>query len=287
MKKPISKNILLCGNRSFVAKGLLEKLSESGHTVDGFSRGETNRDQTQVTGNVVEINSNQFLKPEYDLVINFILLKEESIAENIEYVKNLVDFCKTHKVKNLIHISTIMVYDNKEFRIDEKSKIENNSQKKGYGEIKIAVDKYLESLHELPFSITYIRPGFVIADDRQVPFIKPLPFGFTFIKGNNNSIMPIVKRNNIHQAILNLLELKSLPITFLFVPSNNKTKFEYAKEMGRKRFVFPPKCLVLNTVNILQRLRFIPKSFYVRVEGMYIETQYNSRETESILNIKF
>lgn len=279
--------ILLCGNRSFVSTGLYEKLNKSSVQVDCFSRGKDERKENQVTGDVFAISRNKLLKPSYDVVINFIVIKDKSVNENIEYIKNLVNFCKSRGVKNLIQVSSIMVYDNNEKTIDESTPIEKNSCKKGYGKIKIEVDKYLESLTNLPFSITYIRLGYVLAEDRPIPFLKLLPWGFAIVKGDAKSIMPIVKRESVHEAIAHILKLDQLSKVYLFVPSANKTKQEYAKLHHNLKYIFLNKSLVLGISGLFVKLSLLSKSFYLRVEGMYIESKYNSSQTEKELNIKF
>ena len=67
------KKIVILGHRSFVATGLYEKLIAEGHEVDCISRGEETRNQDIVGGNLNSIATNKFLKPEYDIVINFVI----------------------------------------------------------------------------------------------------------------------------------------------------------------------------------------------------------------------
>lgn len=283
----MNNKILICGNRSFVATGLYEQLINSSDKVVCFSRGKNKRIENQITGDVFALSCNKLLGPSYDIVINFIVIKDKGVDENIKYIKDLVDFCKSHMVKNLIHVSSIMVYDNNEKTIDETTPIERISYKTGYGEIKIAVDKYLESLTSLPFSITYIRLGYVLAADRPIPFLKLLPMGFALVKGDAKSITPIVKRESVHEAIGNIIKLSHLSKVYLFVPSVNKTKQEYAKQYYKFKYIFLNKSLVLGITGLFVKLGFLSKSFYVRVEGMFIESKYDSTQTEKELNIKF
>ena len=279
--------ILLCGNRSFVATGLSEKLVEAGFLVDSFSRGKEERNGFHITGDVYNIASNKFLAGNYDVTINFILLKNCSVDENLLYIKELVKLCKVKSVKNLIHISSIIVYNNSEAVVNENTVIEEHTDKAGYGEIKIEVDRYLQSLNNSTFKISIIRPGYVLTEDQPFPFVKKIPFRFALIKGDKKSILPIVKREDIHQAIVNLLRLDTKEPVYLFAPSENKTKYEYAKERANYHYVLLPKWLILGLTNLFVRLKLLSKSFYTRVEGMYIQTHYDSSKTEKLLNIKF
>lgn len=283
----MNKNILICGNRSFVATDLIETLTNEGFLVDGFSRGKEERNLNEVSGDVFTIDENPFLSNEYDIVINFIVIKDKGIEENISYIESLVELCKLKKVKRLIHFSSIMVYDNNEPYIDETTEIEKNTNKAGYGEVKIAIDKYLMALTNLSFSISFVRPGYVLANDRPCPFVKSLPLGITIIKGDKNSKQPIIKREDIHKGLVNMIQLNLNERVYLFVPSHKMTKYIYAKEHIGGLVLTLPKWFILGFSKIFLRLKIIKKSLYVRVEGMYIESNYNSCQTEKVLNIKF
>lgn len=283
----MSENILLCGNRSFVANGLHEKLVRAGFKVDCFSRGEEERNGDLVTGDVYNIVSNIYLGEKYDIVLNFIVLKNEGVDENLRYIKGLVQFCRNKRTKQLIHISSIMVYNNNEHVVNEETAIEEDSDKSGYGAIKIGVDRYLQSLNDLPFKISFIRPGYVLAENRQIPYLKWLPFGLVLIKGGRKSILPIVKREDFHQAIVNMLKQEIAEKVYLFVPSENKTKHEYAKGKYNFKYLFLYKWPILGIARAFMILGILSKSFLVRVEGMYIETKYDSTKTERLLKIRF
>lgn len=282
-----NKNILICGYRSFVAFGLYNKLIEAGYRVDCFTRGEELGNQNFVTGDINNLLNNKYFDIEYDIVINFIILKDKSVSENLRYIKYLVDFCKLKKVSHLIHFSSIMVYDNNEKYIDESTKIETNTFKKGYGEVKIETDRYLESLTGLPFEISLIRPGYVLGDHRPCPFIKKLPLGFSVIKGDKKSVQPIVKREDIHKALINMIKKDYFDPVCLFTPNNSITKYQYAKEKEGGIIIGLPKWLILGTAKLLFKIKFINEALFVRIESMYIRSVYNSSYTQSRLNIKF
>jgi dTDP-4-dehydrorhamnose reductase len=283
----MDKKILLCGNRSFVAKGLYELLISHGIKVDCFSRGTELRKGDTVTGNVFNMIENEYLAHKYNTVINFIIIKEGGVDDNLRYIKELVQFCKDRGVKRLIHISSIIVYNNKESYVSEDTFIEENTNKVGYGVIKIEVDKYLQSFEQLPFQISFIRPGYVLAEDRENPFLKILPLGIALIKGDKKSILPIVMRADFHLAILNIIIKETMEKVYLFVPSDNKTKYEYLKGRYKYRFIFLPQKLILGVGKLFIKTKILPKSLFVRLESMFIETKYDSTKTERLLNIKF
>lgn len=283
----MDKKILLCGNRSFVAKGLYEQLVNADIKVDCFSRGSEVRNGDMVTGNVFDMTGNQCLDNTYDTVINFIMIKDGTVDENVKYINELVQFCKNRTVKRLIHISSIIAYSNKESYVNEETSIEEKTDKTGYGIIKIETDKYLQSLKQLPFTISFIRPGYVVAADTENPFMKVLPLGFALIKGNKKSILPIVRREDMHIAIVNMVKKETIEKVYLFMPSNNKTKYEYLKEKYKYHFIFLPKQLILGVGKFFISAGILPKSFFVRLESMFNETRYDSTKTERLLDIKF
>jgi nucleoside-diphosphate-sugar epimerase len=279
--------ILLFGNRSFVATGLYEKLERANFKVDCFSRGDSERNGFQVSGDVHQISTNPFLDSTYDIVINFIVLKNCSLQENLQYAEELINFCRKKSVKKIIQISSIMVYNNNELVVNENTLIEESTNKSGYGAIKIEVDRYLQSINNIPFTISFIRPGYVIAEDRSVPYLKILPFDFAIIKGNNKSVQPIINRDDLQNAITTMLKEEIEGKVFLFVPSDKKTKYNYVKDKYNYRCFFLNKRLIMGITSMLMTVGIISKSFFTRVEGMYIETQYDSSKTEMLLSVKF
>lgn len=82
------KKVLICGHRSFVATGLMKELENNGISYDCFSRGEVKHDGDVVTGNVMNMADNDLLA-EYDTVVNYIILKEQSVEDNIAYIQSL------------------------------------------------------------------------------------------------------------------------------------------------------------------------------------------------------
>ena len=95
------KDILVCGHRSFVATGMLDKLQKANVSFDTFSRGEQKREGSSVTGDVLKMHENKYLG-DYTCVINFVILKGLSVEDNILYIQSLLDFCMQKHVKRLI-----------------------------------------------------------------------------------------------------------------------------------------------------------------------------------------
>ena len=162
------KKVLICGHRSFVATGLTNALEQARISYDCFSRGSEKRDGNVVTGDVLDMSNNKYLD-EYDVVINYIILKNQSVDENLAYIKSLLDFCKKKKVKNLLQISSISVYPNESKVVDETSEIENDYHNKGgYASIKVAVDHYLMDYPVEGLGVSFISQGYIYTKNREI-----------------------------------------------------------------------------------------------------------------------
>ena len=282
--------ILICGATSFVAKGLAELLRSKGHEIDCFSRGKISKNGKVITGNYLTIANNEYLAPVYDSVVNYAVIKDGTVESNLQYIKSLVKMCQDKGVKKLIHFSSVMTYGYHVGMINENTPIETLEEtwKKGYGEFKIAVDQYLMSIRDsLPFEVILIRPGYVLADNRPCPFIRPLPLGLTLIKGDSESKQPIVKREEIHKAILKIIETDdNLPV-YHFFPNDGMTKYRFAMQMGYKHLIPMPRLIFKYLPWFMMKMGIMPKAMYSRFDGMYNECEFSSELTEKKLGIKF
>jgi len=277
----MNKKILICGATSFVANGFKDLLLQNGYEVDTFGR---------KNGSYLEIDKNEGLMREYDAVVNFAVLKDQSVEDNIKYAEALLKMCREHGVKKLIHFSSIMVYSHHVGEVNENAPIESSAETtmKGYGMLKIKVDEYLMSQRDrVPFEIVLVRPGFVLAPGMASPFIKHLAGPVSVILGNKNSRMPIVRREDIHEALIRILGIeKNMPV-YLFFPNNGMTKYRYAKETVGGVILTLPKWIFDRIPSIMAKMHIIPQSLFSRFEGMYNENIFDSSETEKKLNIKF
>lgn len=276
-----TRKILICGATSFVAKGFKELLIQQGFDVDTFGRKD---------GSYLEIDKNPMLADSYEAVVNFAVLKDQNIENNVSYMKSLVEMCKQKHVKKLIHFSSIMVYSYHLGKLDENSPIDTvaNTMMEGYGKIKIACDEFLNSIKQsLPFEVVMVRPGYVLADNRPAPFIKRLPCGASVILGNKKSRQPIVKREDIHLALLKIIETdKNLPAYHLF-QNNDITKYNFAKQTVGGLILVLPKLIFEGLPRLMMKMGMMKKALYSRFDGMYNYNVASSTMTESKLNIKF
>lgn len=276
-----TRKILICGATSFVAKGFKELLIQQGFDVDTFGRKD---------GSYLEIDKNPMLADSYEAVVNFAVLKDQNIENNVSYMKSLVEMCRQKHVKKLIHFSSIIVYSYHLGKLDENSPIDTvaNTMMEGYGKIKIACDEFLNSIKQsLPFEVVMVRPGYVLADNRPAPFIKRLPCGASVILGNKKSRQPIVKREDIHLALLKIIETdKNLPVYHLF-QNNDITKYNFAKQTVGGLILVLPKFIFEGLPRLMMKMGMMKKALYSRFDGMYNYNVASSTMTESKLNIRF
>jgi nucleoside-diphosphate-sugar epimerase len=281
------EKVLILGNNSFVAKGLYEKLSESDNSVHCFTRGSEGRKGDFITGDIMNINSNIYLNEHYDTVINFIILKDESVEKNVLFLQELIKFCNKSGVKRLLQISSIIVYDYKLNFINESTPIDLHKKENTYALIKTEVDKYLESLENQPFSLSLIRPGFVVENKFAVPYFIKLPFNFMVLKGGKKSILPIVYRNDLQDSIKNIVIDGLREKVYLFVPSTNITKYNFMKNNFKTILIPLPENLVMLISRFLFSLKLISKGLLSSITSMFSKVNYNSTITENLTKIKF
>ena len=281
--------VLITGSRSFVGVGLVDKLSDK-HHVELFSRGTDAKTDNIIYGDYLALATNPYSSATYDVVINFAILKDQSIEDNIRYAQALIDFCNTHHVKKLIHFSSIMVYDYEEPVVNEQTQIEESAKTymRGYGMIKVAVDEYLLAhRQDLSAELILVRPGYVLADNRPCPFIINLPMGIHLIKGDKHSKQPIVLREDIHKALAAIIDTEKNDPVYHFFPSDGMTKYQYAKKTVVGLILTMPRWLFERIPYALAKSHIIPWSLYSRFQGMYIYSDFQSVQTEQKLNIHF
>lgn len=285
------KDILVCGHTSFVASGFQEKLSKNNISFDCFSRGEESRKDNVVKGDVFNLSNNKFLDS-YEAVINFILIKDASIEENINYIKSLLAFCEAKKIKKFVHISSISVYPNNAVKIDEFSEIENDyHNKSGYGAIKTAVDNYLEKNAPKNLDVVYVRPGYIyddVSEISKVGIVKDLG-PFSLLLGSKSSSLPAIHKDKLQDALVKISS-KSFPNTVFLILDKDKTKatkYHFTKRQWGKKLITVPEFPLFPAVKLLKKLKICPLSVSNKIEGLYKKTYFDSSLSEKELEMDF
>lgn len=281
------KQVLLCGHRSFVATGLTNQFDAAGISYDCFSRGEIKREGDVVTGDVLKMSDNPYLK-DYETVVNFIILKGKSVEDNLEYIKSLLDFCSKHHVKHLIQISSISVYPNDAKMVDEKSPIEKDYRNKGgYASIKVAVDHFIEDNPVKGMEVSYIRPGFIYTKNHKISKAGILisKFGLNILLGDRKTSLPLISRVNIHKAILAIIKSDTKQKVYLLLNKDRNigTKYNFVRNQWNVNPICLPYSLIMGMVNVLKRTGLIGNRLYMKFVGLFKRTWFNSEATEKVL----
>ena len=284
------KKVLICGERSFVGRGLAEKLVADGFEVDVFSRGENTRKGNAVSGDVYTMHENPHFAASYDVVINFIFINKGTIEENLGYIKALHLFCTGHGVKRLIQISSISVYPNSTGLVTETSPIEKEPLKKGrYGAVKMAVDSYLASV-ERDYEVITVRPGYIVSDEREARFggiVKSVLPGFGVLLGNTRTSLPLVDKAKVHEGLIRILKKENPLPVYLFLEGKRGTKADYARRYWKGCFIPLPQHFTLFAVRILKLLHIFSSHQENLVRGLFKNTFFDPSESEFDLQMSF
>ncbi|MDD3320486.1 MAG: NAD-dependent epimerase/dehydratase family protein [Paludibacter sp.] len=285
------KKILICGERSFVATGLSAKLDEANIDYDCFSRGELGRDKNRISGDIFSMSSNTYLDA-YETIINFIIVKDKSIDENIAYIKELLKFCELRKVKHLIHISSISVYPNEAKYINESSDITSNPHLKGgYAGVKVAVDQYLLAHPVADMHISFVRPGYIYAKGTEISkagILKSVS-GFNILFGDKKTTLPLINRALLHEALIKITQSEEKKEVYLLLNKNSEqgTKYNFVKNQWGGKIIPLPRFPLLAIARLLKTLKLIKPNHYSKVIGLFKNTNFDSSITEQTLNISF
>ena len=286
----MKKKILLCGERSFVARGLCEKLGAAGFDVTTFSRGEEGRDGISVHGDVMQMDHNPHLTEKYDAVLNFIIIKNEGIEPNLKYVEALHRFCEGHHVGRLFHVSSMSVYPNAASYVDEESPIEQDESKKGsYAAVKVAIDKYLISV-EKTYALTFLRPGYIISDEKEISIagiVKPLFPRVGILLGDSSTSLPLIEKDRLHEAIVRMLTCEKPRDVYLLLENLRGTKADFARRFYKGLFFSLPKRLTILAATILRGIRVFKPRHLEMIKGLFKNTWFDSSETEYSLHMSF
>lgn len=285
------KKAILFGKNAFVAKGLSEILEEGKFQVDWFSRGVESRSGNIIFGSTATILDNGFFQDRYDILVNFVILKDQSIEENIHFIDSLLKLAASKGISKLIHFSSVMVYPYESKKIDENSQIEDFSRtnKGNYAQIKIAVDDYiLKESQKYDFEVSLVRPGYVFDQTHLPNFSKKIFGNIRILLGDSRSILPTIEKSKLHLGLIQLFEVDKMPLVCHFFSNSgtNKLKFTLAK-FPNTRIIIINKIILWLMPKIIFNLFGFTRLLRNRFESLFIRTNFSSSITMDILKIKF
>ena len=221
--------------RSFAAQGVLAALEQAGYDVACFSRGEESRTGYMISGPVKVLHKNPYPDDAYDTVINYIVLKNESIEDNIAYLSSLLQFCRDKSVRHLVHISSLSVYLDTLALVNEEAAIKTNPSLSGaYASLKVAAEAYLRQQLPPKLHLSLIRPAFILGNGLSDPVgsggIK-LPNERILVLGNPEVTKPLIARSVLNRAVVQIASdpPQNEHEVLLMVDPNSPSNGEYLK----------------------------------------------------------
>lgn len=283
------KKVLICGHRSFVATGLGKELVKACISYDCFSRGEEKRDGNVVTGDVLNMATNSLLD-DYDTVINYIILKEQSVEDNIAYSQSLLDFCKKKNVKHLLQISSISVYPNEADVVTETSDIEKDYHNKGgYASIKVAVDHYLMEHPVEGMTVSFIRPGYIYTKNKEISKAGILvsKLGMNVLLGDKKTTLPLICRETLHKAIAKIVASEEKESVYLLLNKDKElgTKYNFVCHQWNVKPICLPYSPIITCAKLLKGIGVFKQHHYLKFVGLFKRTWFNSAHTEKVLGM--
>jgi hypothetical protein len=134
-----------------------------------------------------------------------------------------------------------------------------------------------------------VRPGFVISETIKSPLsgiaIK-LPMNYCLLLGNKKTSLPLIDRNVLQMALVQIIKSKQLMDTYLLLKNNKGTKYHYVKTFNL-RIIPLSKRFVLFAASILKGIRILNLSKYQKIKGLFKDTHFDSSVSESVLGIRF
>lgn len=280
-------NILAIGKNSYVASGFNDLINQEGLNITWFSRGPDSILNNVVFGSTENILQNNYFDDNYDCLINFAVLKDKSIQDNIVFISNLLNLAKNKGVKKFIHFSTVMVYPYNKNNIDENSKMEESAStwKGHYAKIKIAVDDYiLKNISNYDFDICLLRPGYVYDDLHQPSFSKKIFSRYRLLFGDKKSIMPTISKDDLHVFLVKLVTSQSsIRIAHVFADGGtNRYYFSKFRYPSAYFIILPSWLFKIIPIKLVSFFR-VTRLFYSRIESVFMTTEFNSRITTEFI----
>lgn len=285
------KKVVIFGKNAFLAKGFSDIIEHQEFQLEWFSKGVNSKIDNVIHGCYSEILDNIYFQKEYDVLVNFAILKDQSIEENIKYIDHLLRFAKLKKISKFVHFSSVIVYPYGSSNIDEYSQIEDISitRKGHYAKLKIAVDNYiLNEQSNYNFQISLVRSGYVFDQHNFPNFSKKLFGNFRLLLGNSSSVLPTIEKSKLHQGLIKLFLLEKMPLVCHFFTNHgtNRRDFTLSKYPKSRLFSLSAGILILMPKYIFYHYPSL-SLFRNRVESLFVNSNFSSLLTMNKLNIKF
>lgn len=263
------EKILVTGASGFVGLNVVKKLITEGYYVRTFVRKLSHISALEELG--VEIyfgdirNMESFDKAAKDMDVIIHLATDtsgdpkESVSTAVTGIKNLIEIAKKNKIRKVIYMSSMSVYDpvhsKNGDRINEEAILEPLPEKRGaYAHSKREAEKFvLEVLNDSHPAWTILRPAMIFGEDTDM-FFGPIGISvgnkFRFVFGMGEGKLRLVHVEDVAKAIfLSLESSKSNGKIYNVVHEDMLTKREYLREFlipiqGKRINLYVPYLIV-------------------------------------------
>lgn len=219
------KEVLVTGGTGFIGRSLVKKLVNSGYRIRVLTRQPDKQNAilselggsrlTYVRGDIGMLEDIVCASAGVETIFHLASAMGGSWDEyqnsTIRGMENTLRACERNNIKSLIYVSTINVYDAKNYPdgavIDESFQYEDQPERRGsYSNAKLVAERMLlDNKSILPASTTIIRPGLVYGKKKN---FMPLDAGkillnrFIIVFGMGNRRLPVVYIENLIDALL-------------------------------------------------------------------------------------
>jgi len=279
--------LLILGGNSFAATGLRSLLEQDGHEVFDYVRGAPGRTGNTITGPADKLASLQEWPATVDCVINCVLLRDRSIADNIAFCGQVLELCRKLQCRRLLHLSSIAVYDVRRGAIRETTaSVRDEKGWPFYAGVKIATDEHLLK-NGSDCQVVFVRPGFILArglGNAMVGSAAQLPGGLDLILGNPRQFFPVVSRSDVQSVLRKAVDPAS-PARREYIGACVSELGQGLVRIGMGAWFWFPVGVLVDTLSML-RGRGTAGALR-RIAAGFRRVTFDSRGTEERLGMKF
>lgn len=250
------KRVLVTGATGLLGKSLVEALSGKGYKVRALARKLSRTDSIKehcseiLFGDVGDMESLEAACKDIDIIIHAAADtggdKDEGERSTVQGTKNVVELCKSLKIKKLIYISSCGVYGPAHYKegsvVTEETELERTPELRGaYSDTKQRAEAIVtEAIESGGLSAVCLRPGTFFGPGSD--FYTPM-MGMSagqkafFIIGDGEFTLPLISIDNLVDAIIKSVETKAATGgIYNLVDSDSVTKKEYVEALLKKLY---------------------------------------------------
>ena len=307
--------VLVTGATGFLAKRVVELLTQKGYSVRTLARKASNIESLKKLDVEIffgDVASTQSLRPAFE-GIDYVIHaaadtsggEEDGQVSTIQGTKDVIDLCEEFKIKKLVYISSCSVYGVADYKtgqaVTEESSLERFPVQRGaYSHSKLEAEAIVrQAIENSRFPVVCLRPGTIWGPGGEV--FTPM-MGFSLgqklfaIIGPRTFVLPFVYIDNLVEAIIASMENpESGGKIFNVVDMERLTKKDYTNLLLRKlypkaRYIYLPYHLlylmVFSQEILLKLLKRTPFLTRYRLTSSQKKIIYDASKIMSHLKLK-